>query len=50
MKIAEINSVCFGSTGKIMHDIGERALSEGHVVRFFIPNTRNNNQKKKCKR
>ena len=42
MKIAEINMVHFGSTGKIMLQIAEAARSRGHEAVTFSPIIYNN--------
>lgn len=47
MKIAEINSVCFGSTGTIMHGVAQKAIENGHEVKCFVPNTKSNAEKRK---
>ena len=47
MKIAEINSVCFGSTGTIMHEVAKKAIDSGYEVKCFVPNTKSNAEKMK---
>ena len=42
MKIVEINSVLYGSTGKIMLQIAEQARLEGHQVSVCVPLGRHN--------
>lgn len=45
MKIAEINMVDYGSTGKIMFQIAECARKRGHVVKTFSKKWRKQNKK-----
>lgn len=42
MRIVEINSVNFGSTGSIMHQIAFKALNRGDSIVCCIPNTKAN--------
>lgn len=46
MKIAEINMVAIGSTGKIMLQIAERAREKGHIVKTFSTNVFSTKYKK----
>lgn len=47
MKIVEINSVLYGSTGKIMLQIAEKAKKEGHEVFVCVPLGRHNKKGEK---
>ncbi len=46
MKIAEINMISYGSTGKIMQNIAECARQEGHEVKTYSTNVFNIKYKK----
>ena len=46
MKVIEINSGNFGSTGNIMLQIAEAARTKGHTVITCCPKSRSNQKKK----